>query len=192
MQTLGATRIEQRSQKRRLHERLAARESHATFRLFKKNPVPENGVHDFPNGHPFAHDLPGGRRAGISARAAHRAIVHTRGQRTYSIRGFAKRTGLAALATSVAAVFENHNLGTRRLTFGIMAPRAAEWTALEEDGGANARAIVQGIFLDVEDQSRICHWQMCGGCAPPCKGARQQGNALVIESQILFATGIPP
>jgi hypothetical protein len=41
--------------------------------------------------------------------------------------------------------------------FRIVTPETLQWTALEEHGGANARTIMQGCTLDVEDQSASFH-----------------------------------
>ena len=44
-----------------------------------------------------------------------------------------------------------------RLTLRVMAPPARKGTALEEYRRADARAIVDGVFLDVEDDSGLGH-----------------------------------
>jgi len=38
-----------------------------------------------------------------------------------------------------------------------MAPPARKGTALKKHRGADARAIVNGVFLDVENNSGLCH-----------------------------------
>jgi len=43
-------------------------------------------------------------------------------------------------------------LGSPPDAFGVMAPDAGQGAAFEEDGGADTRAIVQGIAMDVENQ----------------------------------------
>ena len=37
--------------------------------------------------------------------------------------------------------------------FGVVAPKAAQGAAFEEDGGANARAVVDREALDIEDDA---------------------------------------
>jgi hypothetical protein len=54
---------------------------------------------------------------------------------------------------SHAARLPQHQLLLRRLRFGVVAPPAGERAAFKEHGGADARAIVQRKFADIENQS---------------------------------------
>ena len=44
-----------------------------------------------------------------------------------------------------------------QLAFGIGTPAAAQRAALDEYGGADARTVIDRIFLDIEDHSRLGH-----------------------------------
>ena len=61
---------------------------------------------------------------------------------------------LDAFAAGDAAVGKVTKLGVGMLPFGVVAPEALHGTTLEEHGCANARSIVQGETLDVENN--IC------------------------------------
>ena len=45
-----------------------------------------------------------------------------------------------------------HEIRPVVLTFRIVAPQATQWTTLEENGGADARTVVDGEFLQGENQ----------------------------------------
>lgn len=55
-----------------------------------------------------------------------------------------------------AAILAQDDFALRCLAFRVVAPPAAERAAFEEDGSADAGAVVNGIFLDVENQT-VCH-----------------------------------
>ena len=44
-------------------------------------------------------------------------------------------------------------LGRLALRFGIVTPRATKGTALQKDGRADSRTVVNAEFLDIEDHS---------------------------------------
>jgi hypothetical protein len=52
------------------------------------------------------------------------------------------RAGLDAISTVAATLFIIKEIGLERLAFGIVAPPAGERAALEEDGSADAGAII--------------------------------------------------
>ena len=63
----------------------------------------------------------------------------------------AARADAEAAAAADALVGEEDDLGLPGDALGVVAPRAAHGAALEEDGGPDARAVVDRELLDVED-----------------------------------------
>ncbi len=80
--------------------------------------------------------------------------------RTFAAEGFPKCAGLAALATPDATGFIEEQLRFRRLAFRIVTPPAGKGASLEKESGTNARTIMDGEPLDVEN-----------GAARPCFGS---------------------
>ena len=58
-----------------------------------------------------------------------------------------------AVLEAYAAVGVDGQLGLQTLGLGVAAPAAAQPAALEEDDGAYAGAVVDGVLLDVEDEA---------------------------------------
>ena len=63
----------------------------------------------------------------------------------------------SSTVTSRPTVFSfpllNHDLDSSDLRFRITAPSAAKGTTLQENDGADARTVMDGIFLDIKDPS---------------------------------------
>ena len=77
------------------------------------------------------------------------------------------RTSLAACPAARAAVGVEEELCFEALALRIVAPGAGERAALEKDGGADALAVVEGIFLDIEnDAPRLPVFKHAHGVSP--------------------------
>jgi hypothetical protein len=63
------------------------------------------------------------------------------------------RAGFNARAAMNAAIIAQQHFHARRLTFGIVTPPTAQRAAFEEDRGAEAGTVVDGIVLDVKNQA---------------------------------------
>ena len=103
------------------------------------------------NCHFLAYDLSCAAQAGAHAFAAHGAFCCI-GERPV----FGERDGLLfadfdALAALGAATDAETRFRIPVPAFRIMALAAFQWTALEKDGCSDARPVVYGVFLDVED-----------------------------------------
>jgi hypothetical protein len=57
------------------------------------------------------------------------------------------------LATGGTTAFVKENFRLQCLRFGVLAPKTGEGTAFEEDGRPNPGAVMNGISLDIEDDS---------------------------------------
>ena len=76
--------------------------------------------------------------------------------------------GLQAGGAADAALGIEQELGRRGLALGVVAPGAVQWATLHKDGGADARAVVDGKALDVEYE--------------PCLGRLWHGPGLTSSS----------
>jgi hypothetical protein len=66
-------------------------------------------------------------------------------------------TNSDAVSANQAAVLEIYEVWLGALALGIVAPPARQRTPFEKDRGPNARAVVQGIALDVKDEAGRFH-----------------------------------
>jgi len=62
-------------------------------------------------------------------------------------------TDAQALPAMDTAIFAFKDLDFGGLSFGVVTPPAGEGTALEENRGADAGTVMDGIFADVEDDA---------------------------------------
>jgi hypothetical protein len=60
-----------------------------------------------------------------------------------------------AIATFYTCVWIESNFMTAVDGFGIMAPETTQIAALQKNGGADARAIVQGMPFDIKDERLV-------------------------------------
>jgi len=63
------------------------------------------------------------------------------------------RTSLDAVSATHAVVLEEHQVWLWALALRIVAPPARQRTPFEKDRGSNARAVVQRIAHNVEDEA---------------------------------------
>jgi hypothetical protein len=82
-----------------------------------------------------------------------------------------------AVSAAHAAVLEEHQVWLGALALRIVAPPARQGTPFEKDGGSNARAVVQGIAHDVEEEARRFRRSGVGGVAA--------NSGLIVESNHL-------
>jgi hypothetical protein len=147
----GAARLERLCEKRRLHQRLAAGKRDPATGSIDEHAVLVDLGHHLGYGHVAPDD--GARAGGAEIRA-----IATRGASFARGRVLAVHPGDGvvgthrhARTTDDATIGFEEELGFDALAFRAVAPPAAQRTAFEEDGHANARAIVHGEPLDVED-----------------------------------------
>lgn len=67
---------------------------------------------------------------------------------------------MEAIATADAAGLDGKRLGFEGDALGIMAPGAIQGAAFQEDGGADARPVLDGVSLHVENNT-FRHSQHC-------------------------------
>ena len=136
-----------------LGQRFASAQGHAAAGTGVKDAVLFHVVQDVL--HRAARAVHGERLGGACAgtELIHAATgpvdVHAFGRKSQGVFRTDADAGSAGKAlVAVVAEFLFHALG-----FGVAAPPAAQGTALEEDDGADARTVVDGIFLDIEDKA---------------------------------------
>ena len=122
---------------RPLHQRLAAGKRHAAAALFKQTAPLEQALRQRFRFHARARDAPQAIRTVRQAGSARRAVI-------------GMGTVLHTFAAMGAARRADGQLRLGRKTLGIVAPLAAQRTALHEHGRADAGAVEHGKFLDVE------------------------------------------
>jgi len=83
----------------------------------------------------------------------------------YTIQALDRRMGTNphAVSANLAAVLEEHQVWLGALALRIVAPPARQRTPLEKNRAANARAIVQGIALDIKEDARRFRRSGVGG-----------------------------
>jgi len=59
-------------------------------------------------------------------------------------------TGFNAGATGDAVIGVQHDLILDSLAFGVMTPGTAQWAAFEEDGRADAGAVIDRVMFDIK------------------------------------------
>jgi hypothetical protein len=67
------------------------------------------------------------------------------------------RAGYDTLAAGNASVGVIAELSPGILSLGVMTPETAHRASLKENGRSDARAVVQGETLDIENNIRRCH-----------------------------------
>jgi hypothetical protein len=68
-------------------------------------------------------------------------------------RGIGQRTCLPTLTTAYTPLGTDHQFGLGRAALGVVTPRAAQRTPLQENRRTDSRSIVNRITLDIEDQT---------------------------------------
>ena len=121
-----------------LKHALSTREGHTAARVIVKGVVFQDFSHNIVDGIFLSADLPCVTRTINRTFAAKLA-------RFQMIRAF-----FFAFVTTRTLVFEKHHLRLRRLAFGIVTPRAAQITALEEDGCTYPGTVDVGIAFYIE------------------------------------------
>ena len=122
---------------RPLHQRLAAGKRHAAAALLKQAAPLEQALRQCFRFHARARDAPQAIRTVRQTGAARRAVIGMRAVlHTFAAMGAARRT--------------DGQLQLGRKPLGIVAPLAAQRTALHEHGRADAGAVEHGKFLDIE------------------------------------------
>jgi hypothetical protein len=86
-------------------------------------------------------------------------------------------TNSDAVSATQAAVLEEHQVWFGALALRIVAPPARQWAPFEENCGADAGAIVQGIAHDVKEEAGRFRRNGAGGVAA--------NSGLVVESNHL-------
>ena len=121
-----------------LQHTFSAGKGHAATRVVIKGLVFEDFLQHLVNGVFLAADLSG--IVGAIDRAFSAKLA-----RFQMIRAF-----FFAFSATCTLVFEKHHLRLRRLAFGIVTPRAAQITALEEDGSSYPGTVNVGIAFYIK------------------------------------------
>ena len=100
----------------------------------------------------LAAHLQGGGWTSLNTTTAERALVGSMTDAVGSQLKCVLLTHLHTTAATYAFGFLIENLHVGRPPFRVMAPHTAQRTALQEKGCANARSVVDGIALDIENQ----------------------------------------
>ena len=139
-----------------LHQRLAARQRHAAARLVVERDIADDLGHRRVHGHLTADLLARVRETGVRTDAAPLAPVPVGdGTRRPPSQAIASRGARFACTAPqrMQRFCRAEHLRLERLAFGVVAPPAAQRATLQEDRGANAGAVVDGVSADVEDDA---------------------------------------
>ena len=154
-------RAEQGLGKGRMGQEFPAAEGHAAAGGVQEQLVLQHPVQHLLHGHFLPGDLPGVRGAdgdagpAVHAEAPVRLLLHGPLQlrEAHRLFGAGFDAGPAARALRVVG----HELGGGGIGLRIGAPEAAQGAALQEHGDPDARAVMDGIALDVEYGSLAAH-----------------------------------
>jgi hypothetical protein len=136
-----------------LHQGFPAGDCHTAAGLIKENFVLQYLHQRVVDAHPPACELLSRYRTNISALTAPLAQPQVAEEPPVQMQGTV-RTCADAIATLCAALLKMDCFRFALSTFGVMAPEAVEGTALQENSGANTRAVMGGEAHDVEDETR--------------------------------------
>ena len=141
---------------RELHEegRLAARQGRAAAGIFKKRNVLLDLANDLLDRHVPSHDRERPRRTRLDAGAAECAAFSVNVMGIVARQRFPGADGRARVAPNAFFLVVGY-LPLAPLALRVMAPDAGKRAPLEEDHGAYARTVVQGVSLDLEDQGPV-------------------------------------
>ena len=139
-----------------LQKRLSTGKGHATAASGVKGRVLLHNLHDLVYGLQLAVDIEALGRTGIGAGKVRTVLAQLApdGDLGAIAIDSAPWTGIhaeVALVRSYAAVVVHCHLGKGLLRFGVAAPSAAQMAALQKGNCSDARAIVDRVFLYVED-----------------------------------------
>ena len=129
-----------------LGQNLAAGEGHAPAGLLIEHPVLLQGPDQVPDLPGLPGPLPRAVGANVHAGPALAAGLPVRRH------GRPAGTHLDAFPTAGAPILVEHQLPGIPLALRVVAPEAGEGTALEKHRGADARAVVDRVLLDVQHQ----------------------------------------
>lgn len=147
MDTISPAGFQALDEKIRLHQGLATTEGDPAAGFIVEGLVLEDLFQHLEGGHLPSDTLTGSGRAHAStipAAAAGPGVIAREG-------GFFAE--LDARAAPYAAFWHEGEFRLPLLAFGVVAPLASQRATFEENGGADAGAILDGIPLDVEDDS---------------------------------------
>ncbi len=151
--TLALEQHQQFAKKRILQRRLAAGHGHAAAGVVVEGLVAQQEFRHLV-GRAFEADelarVRLARRHALAAQLAHRDIAR------YGVAGERERAARAdgdAASAPPAALGVVRELRTPRPRFRVVAPGAAQRAALEEDHRPDARSVIDGVVLDVEDNA---------------------------------------
>lgn len=148
--------MEQSPHEPRPHQRLASTDGQASTGSSVESRILHDFVHDLLNGHPVTRNRTRVTRA--DGRALEAPLAFRR-LSTSSFRGGtpsrSRGADLDAFVAPDAAPWMLQQFGLDALRFRIAAPVALQRTSLEEDDGADARPVVDGVSLNVEYDGRL-------------------------------------
>ena len=140
-----------------MREWLAAGEGYAAAGIVVEDFVLEDFGEDFVRGHIFADEFEGAGIAALGAGAATGAVCAV--EDVFAIAHAVALPGavLEAPATADAFVRREEEFLLVAMGLGVVAPEATQGAAFEEDGGADAGAVVDREFFDIEDSADASH-----------------------------------
>jgi hypothetical protein len=136
-----------------LHQRLATGEGDTASGLFEEQRVLPNDFEYLSNCHTPAQKLPGIRGTRIGAIPAQLASLCIAFDVSIQMKGLVSALR-NAFTTPDAAVLQIDHFRPVELTLGIVAPGTAQWTAFEENGGANSGSVMERKAHHVEDEAK--------------------------------------
>ena len=136
-----------------LGERLAAGQSDAAVAFFVEGFVFHDFLHQLLHGHLLAQAFHGQSGAGVGAFAAAVAFFHVQLDAVLACGQGVLGADFDAGEAAHALIFIPDDLRGEDLGLRVVAPGAQQRAALHKNGGADARAVMDGIVLDIADQT---------------------------------------
>lgn len=137
-----------------LQQRFAAGERDTTTRFIEEHHILLDLFHNLSRRHLFADDLTSLCIAELDAGAARQTDLPESDELPVLTDDSIVLAELHAVAAAQAAILVQDEFLLGRNRFRVVAPLAPERAALQEDGRSNARSIVHGIPLNIENHPR--------------------------------------
>ena len=141
-----------------LSKRLAARNGKSTTRIFVKGFVAKHLVHDLVGAYTSAYLLDRRSRASggaLSAGKTAASVINVDGRAVFGVTGeietvFALLAGICASSAVKAFMSVKRNVYSAFLRLGVVTPKTAQRTALDEYGGTYSGSVMHAEALDIE------------------------------------------
>jgi hypothetical protein len=145
--------VQYRKKELRLHQGFASGKCGATAGLVVKNNIFFDFGHDLTDGYLPPDDFSCTSQTSINAFATQVAYFYIGHRLVISGRNCLMSAYLYALTAPNTSACSEAEFRMFLPAFGILAPLTIQWAAFEEHCSADARTVVYGVLLDVEDES---------------------------------------